>query len=246
MVAVIRSELIKYRTVRSSVVLAVLAVLVPVGLTVLIAALVPGDEFTDVGDGFNIVTGSLAVMQLLVAVMGALVIAAEYRFGTIRVTFTAVPRRWSVIGAKVVVVAVFALVIGVVTMLLNAAVAQGILSARGIDFSLTGEGVARALFGHVIVAVLYALAGFGLGALFRSPVAAIVVVVCQPIIVEPILFAIRDQVFRWLPFTAASALTTIDPPDEFVQSPLAGGVVLAAYAVVLVVAGAYLVARRDA
>lgn len=244
--AVIRSELLKFRSVRSSVVLAVLAVLSPVALTVLIAALVPDTEFIDAGDGFNLVTGSLTIMQLLLAVMGALVIAAEYRFGTIRVTFTAVPNRAVVLLAKAAVVVMVALAIGIVTTLANLAVASGVLTARGIDSSLTGDDGLRALAGHVIVGILYGLVGFGLGALFRSPVAAIVVVVCQPVIVEPILFAVRNQLFRWLPFTAGGALTTVDPPEELVQSPLAGGLVLAACALALAVAGGWLVMRRDA
>ncbi len=246
MVEAIRSEFIKVRTVRSSVVLAVLAVVAPVGLTALLAAVVPVDEVEGAADAFNLATASLGVMQLLVAVIGALTIAAEYRFGTIRVTFTATPQRARVLAAKVVVVVGLAVVVAVVTIVLNVAVGRVILAARDLDFSLTGAGVPRALVGNVIVAVLYGLVGFGLGALFRTPVAAIVVVVAQPVIVEPILVAVRTQVFKWLPFAAGSALTTVDPDDNFVQSPVAGGLVLGAYAALLVVAGWVMVVRRDA
>ena len=148
------------------------------------------------------------------------------------------------LSAKLVVVVLVALVVGIVTIALNVAVANAILSARDIDFSLSGDGVMRALTGQVLVTVLYGLAGFGLGALFRSPVAAITVVVCQPLIVEPIVFGVRNEVGKWLPFNAGSALTTIDPGDEFLQSAVVGGLVLAAYCLALVVAGALLVSSR--
>jgi ABC-2 type transport system permease protein len=128
----------------------------------------------------------------------------------------------------------------------NVGVANAILNARDVEFSLSGDGVTRALVGQVLVTALYGLVGFGLGALFRSPVAAITVVVCQPIIVEPIVFGVANDVGKWLPFNAGSALTTIDPGDEFVQSALAGGLVLAAYCVALVIAGSVVVQTRDA
>jgi ABC-2 type transport system permease protein len=246
MVGLLRSEFIKFRTVRSHVVMVVIAVVVPVGLTALIAALIGKDNFDDVEDTFNIVTSAIGITQILMAVMGALVIAAEYRFNTIRVTFTAVPNRVQVLVAKVIVVIAVATIIGVVTLVLDTGVAKAILEARDIPFDLNGDGVARALLGQVVVTVLYGLAGFGLGALFRSPVAAITVVVCQPIIVEPIVVGVASEIGKWLPFAAGSALTTVDPPEEYLQSPLTGGLVLTAYCALLVVAGAVFVNTRDA
>lgn len=246
MIDLIRSEFIKFRTVRSHVIMVAIAVVVPVGLTALIAALIGKDNFDDAEDTFNIVTGAIAITQILMAVMGALVIAAEYRFNTIRVTFTATPNRLQVLTAKVVVVIAVATIIGAVTLVLDTAVAKAILDARDIPFDLNGDGVTRALVGQVLVTVLYGLAGFGLGALFRSPVAAITVVVCQPIIVEPIVLGVKSEIGKWLPFAAGSALTMVDPPDEYLQSALAGGLVLTAYCALLVVAGAVFVTTRDA
>lgn len=246
MVDLIRSELIKFRTVRSHIIMVAIAVVVPVGLTALIAALIGKDNFDDAEDTFNIVTGAIAITQILMAVMGALVIAAEFRFNTIRVTFTATPNRVHVLLAKIIVVIAVATVIGVVTLVLDTAVAKAILDARDITFDLSGDGVVRALFGQVIVTVLYGLAGFGLGALFRSPVAAITVVVVQPIIIEPIVVGVKSEIGQWLPFAAGSALTMIDPPDEYLQSALTGGLVLTAYCVLLVLVGAVFVKTRDA
>ena len=246
MVDLIRSELIKFHSVRSHVIMVAIAVVVPVGLTALIAALIGKDNFDDAEDTFNIVTGAIAITQILMAVIGALVIAAEYRFNTIRVTFTATPNRLRVLTAKVIVVIAAATIIGAVTLVLDTGVAKAILDARDIPFDLSGDGVARALLGQVFVTVLYGLAGFGLGALFRSPVAAITVVVCQPIIVEPIVLGVKSEIGKWLPFAAGSALTMVDPPEEYLQSPLTGGLVLTAYCALLVMAGAVFVSTRDA
>ena len=194
MVDLIRSELIKFRTVRSHVIMTALAVVVPVALTALIAALVRSEDFDDVEDTFNIVTGAVGITQILMAVMGALVIAAEYRFNTIRVTFTATPNRIRVLGAKLVVVIAVALVVGLVTIVSTRRRGQRHPRGAGhLRSPSSDDGVPRALAGQVLVTALYGLAGFGLGALFRSPVAAITVVVCQPIIVEPIVFGVANR-----------------------------------------------------
>src|SRR5919205_1151297 len=59
--------------------------------------------------------GGLYFGQLAIAVLGALIITAEYSTGGIRTTLTAVPQRVKVLLAKGLTFAVVALIVGLVT-----------------------------------------------------------------------------------------------------------------------------------
>ena len=54
----------------------------------------------------------LLFAQLAIGVLGVLVVSAEYSTGTIRATFSAVPRRWLVLASKCVLFGFVALVVG--------------------------------------------------------------------------------------------------------------------------------------
>ena len=87
--------------------------------------------------------------------------------------------------------------------------------------------------------------GSGSAALLRNQVAAVIVgLLWWSQGVERILVAVLGQpgLERWLPLGAASALTV---PGAGTLPAWAGGLVFAAYALVLVLAGGRLVVRRD-
>ena len=103
------------------------------------------------------------------------------------------------------------------------------LSARGapIDFSL--PGTSRVLIGAVLLAVLYTLAGLGVGAIVRSQPLAIVVIVVWPLLVEGIVGGIFPSVGKWLPFRAANAMLAIDPTGTSISTPGSARAYLAAW-----------------
>ncbi|TNM34136.1 ABC transporter permease [Streptomyces sedi] len=93
------SEWTKIRTVRSTVWTLALTVLLTVGIGLIFAAALSGEDFVGMpllgGGFFGLMFGQLCVISL-----GALVITSEYGTGMIRTTLTASPRRARVLIAK--------------------------------------------------------------------------------------------------------------------------------------------------
>lgn len=98
--------------------------------------------------------------------------------------------------------------------------------------------------GLAAAVALYAVLGTGLGAVFRNPFAALVVGLLWLHGVEAVVVGMlhRPGLGRWLPEGAATALTT---PGDGTLAMWAGGLVFAAYGLVLALLGGRLVVRRD-
>jgi ABC-2 type transport system permease protein len=240
----IRSERVKLFTARSNIVLMILAFVVPVAFVVLITSVVPTDEVGD--DAFDLVIAGVGIGQILFGVLGVLAIGQEYRHNTVRVTFTVTPSRTTVMVAKMVVVALTGLVIGTITTVFSYAIGNAILTSRDIDLELAGSTQARAVTGGALLFVLYGLVGLGLGAIIRASAGAITLLVVWPIIVEPIINGVLPAVGKWLPFNAATEVVNTGVRDEDSLTWTQGGMVFAAFTVLLLVMGTVMVARRDA
>jgi ABC-2 type transport system permease protein len=245
-IGVLRSEWLKLRSVTSTVVLLCFVVGVSIGIGVLATATIPLDEEDIVeADRLTFALAGVSTALTLLAVVGVLAITQEFRFSTIRVTFAAVPGRARVILGKALVVGVVAFVLSAVMVALTTVLGAAIMSARDapIDFGLTGT--TRVLVGAVLLSVLYALVGLGVGAIVRSQALALVLVIVWPLLVEGIFGTIFPSVGKFLPFAASNAMLTIDEDPDFF-SPWFGAAYLAAFAIVLVVVGIVLTNRRDA
>jgi hypothetical protein len=244
----IRSEWIKLRTTRSSMVLWAIALAVPVLLGVLVAVSIPVDSLrTDdtVANRFALVVSGLATSHVLLAVLGALAIGTEFRHGTIRVTFAADPLRRRVFGAKAVVVFAVGLVTGVVGSLSAFFVGAAILGGRGHGVSLSDPGVTRALAGSIAVAALYSLIGLGIGTIVRATAASISILVIWPVLIEALIVGFLPSVGKFFPFQTAAALSSPNGADR-VLGPVPGGLLFVLFVAIALVVGDVLLERRDA
>ncbi len=190
--------------------------------------------------------------------LGALSTTSEYRHQTLTPTFLANPRRGQVLGAKVTSTFVVGAVYGVIALFAAIGIGALALSVVGVDTAL-GDSATWAQVGRSILAMaLWALIGVGLGTLVPNQVASIVIVLAFTQFVEPLLRLATSfseataNIGRFLPGAASDALVgasffTISTPAtantglEWWQ----GGLVLAAYAAVFVVAGYFVSWRRD-
>lgn len=187
---------------------------------------------------------------------GALATTGEFRHQTLTPTFLASPRRVQVLSAKGTGFLLVGAVYGVVALIASVGIGAIALSAFGIDTTL-GESTTWALAGRAILAMaLWAIVGVGLGALVRSQVAAIVIVLAFTQFVEPLLRLVASfadwtaQIGKFLPGAASDSLVgssffTISSPSTESLDWWQGGIVLLAYAVLFTVAGYFTTWRKD-
>lgn len=257
---ILRSELIKLRTLRSTIWCYAILVVVNVGLGVGISGII-ASQSSNVGSEGAVTIATLAIgfSQLVIVVLGALVITGEYGTGMIRTTFTVAPRRVSAILGKALVFGVVTAIVGGISILLTALLSAPILSANGspVDF---GDGKYWvALLGAAGYLALVGLFAFALGTIIRNSAggiaAALGVVLVLPTILAIIAALTQSTVLTniraFLPSEAGARMyayatdTTTTLSDTIVFQPWEGGLILLAWVVVLFIVATVVVKRRD-
>ena len=180
---------------------------------------------------------------LFASLIGVMAITSEFRHGTIRSTFLVTPRRSRVIAAKVVASLLMGIVFGLVAISISFGVGYAILTGRGIDFALDTGHVVLLVVGTVSMTALWAAMGVGIGAVVRNQVFAVIGVIVWALLVDDLIRALLPDVGRFTPVGASDSVTA--GFADYLLAPALGALLLAAYALVVVAAGATLVARRD-
>jgi len=113
--------------------------------------------------------------QAIVAIVAVTVVGGEYSTGMIRLTLTAVPRRWQVLAAKAAVVSAATLAAGAVAVLGSLLAGRLLLYGHGFTpahgyepLSLGTAAVLRAAAGSVLYLVLIALLALGVTTAVRD------------------------------------------------------------------------------
>jgi ABC-2 type transport system permease protein len=253
---VARMEWIKLRSVRSTRWgLAILAVSM-IGLGVLVNGIIAahwgtasaGDKasFDPTNEGYT----GLIVGQLVMAVLGVLFITSEFSSGLIRATFAATPRRSLVLAAKTAVFGGLALLAGEVLAFLTFFASELIMKSGVPHASLGQPGVLRAVMMAGAYACLAGLFGLGLGAIIRHTAggiaAAVGFIFVIPFVVLPLPESVRNNIVRFLPEQIAASSITAVKPEAHAFSPWVGLGLLCLYAAILLAAGTWSLAKRDA
>ncbi|GAB3672507.1 ABC transporter permease subunit [Actinocorallia lasiicapitis] len=186
---------------------------------------------------------------LILAVLGVLVITAEYSTGLIRTSLTAVPRRGRLLTAKALVLTVIAFAVGQLSAFTSFLVSQALFSAERIDASITDPGMFRAVFGGGVYLTLVTLLAFGVGVLLRHTAAAITVVVAVmfvlPILTVIIPGSLGDTITRFIPSNSGAAITIVHQSPTYL-SPAAGLTVFSCYLLATLIPAYLLFHHRDA
>lgn len=230
--AIIHSEWIKLRSIRSTWWLLALMFVITVGIAVQMSASTSfawlEGGMTQAGQqaaGVNAITSAADLNLLVACVLGVLVIVGEYSSGTIRTSFAAVPRRVPVLLAKALVLAGVMLVIGALALAVAVPLSVAILAGNGVDVRLDDVHYWRGAIGGTVYLTLAALIAFGIGAIFRSTVggiaASIGLVLILPIALGLAAGSLADQawlqnVARLLPFNLGRALYTHPGLEDFI------------------------------
>lgn len=249
MIATLRSEWIKVRTVRSNVTMALVAVVLPMVITLLsVAFMNPRDIDSGTLPGFVLATGSVAV--LLIGVVGVLCITQEYSQGTIRLTLAATPARARLWTVKAVLMATIGALLTGIIVVVSLVLGSAILESRDVAGPHTADNSAPALVAMVSMGALVAILGLGVGSLTRNPPSAITILVLWPLLIEGIVgsllsLALDGSVTKWLPFQAGfNSMFPDEPADGLSRWPSLG--YFAIWVLAVAVVAVRRLQRRDA
>jgi ABC-2 type transport system permease protein len=214
----------------------------------------------------------LALAQVGALVLGVLAGAGEFRTGAARTTFTAVPRRWPVVAAQVLATAAFAAVVAVLSV---AASVVGLLppaARRGVAVDVWAGETPGVMLGMGLFVVGLTLLGLAVGVLLRRTVPAMVTTLVVVLVLPVVLTMMSDPLIGGDPATAGAppvvdqvtlggTLMVLTPggaaqlmmfpassgPMEGAPDigPVGGGLVLAAWVLVLLVAAVLRLRLRD-
>lgn len=245
----IRSEWIKFSTLRINwgmlgVAFLLNVALLVIGLIFFNRSLGDSEPVTDADTRISTITGPLGVFATVVSILGVLIMASEYKSKTVIPTFATAPIRSEVIAAKAILVAAISFVAAVAMAIVNWVVGAITLDVRGFPVDVADDHFVQALAGATLFVVIATVFGFGLGVLFKNSVLSIVLVVAIPAVAEPALSGfLPDWIDRYLPFSAGSAMSSPGGTDQL--PAWEGGGVFALWAIGLVIVAAVLFERRD-
>jgi len=249
------SEWTKLRSLRSTLWSLFAAILLTILLPVLFAAITSSHwgsmsphERAD-RHPLDIALAGVNLSQLAIAVLGALVITAEYSTGMIRASFAAVPKRLPVLWAKTAVFALvtFLLMVGPVVIAFFAS--QAILSRHHIlQVSFSHPGVARSVIGGAVYLMLVGIFALGIGAIVRNTAGAIATFAGIFFVIPPLMNILpsswNDAISKYLPSEAGRQLFSLTH-DANSLSPGAGGLLFVGYCALTLAIAAVLLVRRD-
>jgi ABC-2 type transport system permease protein len=250
---VVKAEVLKMLTLRSTAIMLGVTVLAGLLVTGLVtnAALHHGAPFYNGFDPTESALTGLVVAGLTGGVFGALLITGEYSSGTIRMTLAATPRRPVLLAAKIGVTAVASVLFCELLSLVSFLLGEAILSGGGAPSATLGSpGALRAVLLTGLCIALLALMSFGFGLIFRSTAAAIAAFVGVVFVLPLVMRGISRPDLRYTPTNILinSVMSTVNQGGGPLGpvSPAIGLLLMAVYASIPLVAGVSLFVRRDA
>jgi ABC-2 type transport system permease protein len=248
---VVASEWTKIRTVRSTYWIVITLAILSIGVGTLVDSVV-GNVYKIIQGSFDATQTSLYMLyfgQLMMVVLGALVITADYSTGMISTSLIAMPRRGTLFVAKAIALGVTALVVGEVLCFVLFFIGQVVLHSTGQSVTLADSGVPRAVTGGGLFLAGCALVGFALGALLRNAAAAIGVgagvLFVLPILAQtqPHSWLVHD--IKFLPSDAGDAIWAVSK-QSMLFSPWPEFSIFVVYIAVLLGFGFLVFRLRDA
>jgi ABC-type transport system involved in multi-copper enzyme maturation permease subunit len=258
MMPTLRAEFKKLFTVRSTYV---------VSLTVLLFV---GGLISFYGQGYKtdpselnslFLAGTVQVVSSVIAIAAAVValllLAHEYRYGTIVYTLVNSNSRSKVLAAKIITVLVFVFGLSLIVTSVSLGLIVAGVAAAGRTLPHQDINVFVYLIKSIFLCEGYALVGLLLAALVRNLVGALVILLIVPNTVEGLLSLLLKHNSVYMPFTALSQV--VRPPvlavaantknplgDTGYLSPTKGALVFLVYLVAGWIITWYLFLRRDA
>lgn len=195
----VRVEVLKLRTVRTTYGLLVAAAL----LTALLASVIASKASPST---LSIVVTLTGWAMLFAMVMGVIASSGEFRHSTATFTYLAGPRRSRVLAAKAAAAAVAGAIFGLTGAVVVTGIGLAFTAAAGEPITLSAATFVRDDLGAVLGAALLAALGVAVGSLIRSQVAGVVGILIWSLVIEPIIGGLFTTIQPYLPYTAATTL----------------------------------------
>jgi hypothetical protein len=261
------AEWTKIRSVRSTFWTLILFVVLTVGLTAGLSALVvhangpnaPARDARIIVDPISFILGAgIGLGQLTICVLGVLVITTEYSTGVIRASLLAVPKRLPMLMAKITIFALLLLVLAEIvsfcSFFVGAALLHGLhehgSSVNLVTVKLSDRNVLRSVIGAGLYLTVLGLFALGIGGLIRHTAGAIAAVI-GVVLVLPILSGLLPSnwgahINAYLPEQAGSLIFSAHAASGQLLSAWEGFGVFCLWTLLLLVGSAVLLLRRDA
>ena len=214
---VIRSEWMKFRSLRSTLYTLLAAVALTIGIGALFSARdrqpVPHVQRGGQQATFSPVSTSLTGISFAVVafgVLGVLLMSGEYSTGMIRASLTAVPRRLPVLWGKLAVFAGTIFSVSLVASFISFFLGQALLSSHHLGVAITAPDALRSVIGAALYVTVAGMIGVALGALLRNTAAGISTFAAVFFVIPPLTgllpVSISDHLSPYLPSNAGEAL----------------------------------------
>lgn len=255
LLADIRAEWTKIRSVRSTTWTLLVAIALVIGFGTLVTVS-QADSWDSLStseqarfDPTWLSLSGLFLAQLAIGALGVMMITSEYATGQIRSTLAATPQRLTMLTAKTASFVSVVLGAALVATFSAFAIGQAIFATHNLDAALTDPGVTRAVIGAALYLTTVGVFGIGIGAIIRRTAGAITTLVglllVVPIISGLLPAAWNEHVAKYLPARAGMAIINVTPEPNTL-TPWTGLAVLATYAIASLLIGALLLHRHDA
>ena len=252
------AEWIKLRSVRSTYLALAAAALAAIALGYLVTHYVANSTPTwahlspharATWDPVSYSLGGLAIAQLAFGTLGVLVISSEHATGLIRTTFTALPRRRAVLGAKAAVAGALTLAAGELIAFAAFYTGQQALSAKHLNAALSAPGVLRGVLAAGLYLAIITLVGLGLGSVIRHTAGAIAALFALVFLIPQVIHAMpapwATRIGQYMLDNAGQQMTALHGAPGYLP-PGPSLIVCLAYAAAALAAAAIVITRRDA
>jgi ABC-2 type transport system permease protein len=204
----------------------------------------------------GMMTSGQRIGVIFALLLGVIIVTSEFANQTAAVTFVTVPRRTTVIRAKLAAAACCGALFWLVGTVIAAVTTPLFLYSQHVSTSLAGWTVARSVLLNLLAFVAWGVFGLGLGAVLRSQMAAVIAAIAVyvgsfgALLVFTLLYNLLHQ--AWLlggpviaPAVASEVMVTSGPAFPHAPPGWVGGIIMIGYTVALVAAGIALTKRRD-
>lgn len=252
----VRAELIKLGSLRSTTYALAASALSILAMAVVTAVGALAGQITETGASDTVTTdptgGALSGVSIAffaVATLGVLTVTGEYATHTMRSTMLAVPRRSRLVLAKALAVASLTLPVLLLATVIAFFAARAVLATSDISVSFTEPGVARAVLGAAVYLTGLAVLGTAFGWFLRSTAGALsamlVILIVVPTLGLLLPQNIAQQVLLYLPDNAGQAIMATTASDGQL-GPWTGLFVYTAWVLIALASATLWVQRHDA